>query len=151
MASGQDPPTCFGAHRLETRTRRQQRCDRLTRTVPQTRPSSPVESVSRYERSNRHTVARVHRRGSRQPSQERALVTYVGIDWSTQKHDLCFMNEAGAAVARQVSAHRPAGFAEFDRQRQRLGVVPADCFIGIETAHNWVLDYRWGMPTVKCP
>ena len=72
------------------------------------------------------------------------MVTYVGIDWSTQKHDICFMNEAGAAVARQVIAHSPAGFAEFDRQRQRLGVEPADCFIGIETAHNLVLDYLWG-------
>jgi hypothetical protein len=72
------------------------------------------------------------------------MVTYVGIDWSSQKHDVCFVNEAGAAIARQVIAHTPAGFAEFERQRQRLGVEPAECVIGIETAHNLVLDYLWG-------
>lgn len=72
------------------------------------------------------------------------MITYVGIDWSSQKHDICFVNAAGAAIARQVIAHTPAGFAEFERQRQRLGVEPAECVIGIETAHNLVVDYLWG-------
>ena len=72
------------------------------------------------------------------------MVTYVGIDWSSQKHDICFVNAAGAAIARQVIAHTPAGLAEFEHQRQQLGVEPAECVIGIETAHTLVIDYMWG-------
>jgi len=72
------------------------------------------------------------------------MVTYVGIDWSLQKHDICFVNAAGAAIARQVIAHTPAGLAAFEHQRQQLGVEPAECVIGIETAHTLVIDYLWG-------
>ena len=72
------------------------------------------------------------------------MITYIGIDWSAQKHDVCFVNAAGAAIARQVIAHTPAGFAEFERQREQLGVEPAECVIGLETAHNLLVDYLWG-------
>jgi transposase len=72
------------------------------------------------------------------------MTTYIGIDWSSQKHDVCFVNAAGAAIARRVIAHTPAGFAEFEHQREQLGVEPAECVIGIETAHNLLLDYLWG-------
>ena len=72
------------------------------------------------------------------------MITYIGIDWSSKKHDVCFVNAAGAAIARQVIAHTPAGLAEFERQRERLGVEPVECVIGIETAHNLLLDYLWG-------
>ena len=69
---------------------------------------------------------------------------YIGIDWSQLKHDVCFLNEAGAPIARVVLAHRPAGFARLEAHRQQLGVSPADCRVGIETAHNLVIDYLWG-------
>ena len=72
------------------------------------------------------------------------MTTYSGIDWSSQKHDVCFVNAAGAAIARRVIAHTPAGFAEFEHQREQLKVEPAECVIGIETAHNLLLDYLWG-------
>ncbi len=68
------------------------------------------------------------------------MITYIGIDWSTQKHDVCFVNTAGTAIARQVIAQTAAGFAQFERQRERLGVEPAECMIGIETAHNLLAD-----------
>ena len=38
----------------------------------------------------------------------------------------------------------PAEFAEFEHQREQLKVAPAECVIGIETAHNLLLDYLWG-------
>lgn len=72
------------------------------------------------------------------------MTTYIGIDWSSKKHDVCFVNAAGAAIARKVIAHTPAGFAEFEHQRERLKVEPAECVIGIETAHNLLVDYLWG-------
>ena len=72
------------------------------------------------------------------------MTTYIGIDWSSQKHDVCFVNAAGAAIARRVIAQTPAGFAEFERQREQLKVEPAECVIGIETAHTLLVDYLWG-------
>lgn len=35
---------------------------------------------------------------------------YMGIDWSQDKHDVAFMNEAGAIIARLTIPHQPAGF-----------------------------------------
>jgi len=60
------------------------------------------------------------------------MTVYIGIDWSQLKHDVCFVNEAGAAIARVVLAHSPEGFARLERHRQQLGVLPAECVVGIE-------------------
>jgi len=37
------------------------------------------------------------------------MTTYIGIDWSSKKHDVCFVNAAGAAIARKVIAHTRPG------------------------------------------
>jgi hypothetical protein len=68
---------------------------------------------------------------------------YLGIDWSQMKHDLCWMNEAGAVVARQTILHSTDGFAKLDDARQRLGVAPEACLVGIETAHSLLIDFLW--------
>lgn len=81
------------------------------------------------------------------------MTTYIGIDWSSKKHDVCFVNAAGAAIARRVIAHTPAGFAEFEHQREQLKVEPAECVIGLETAHNLLLDSpsaSGAITTLKC-
>ncbi len=33
------------------------------------------------------------------------MFVYIGIDWSEQKHDVLWMNPAGAALAHLVIAH----------------------------------------------
>lgn len=71
------------------------------------------------------------------------MVVYIGIDWSEQKHDVLWMNAAGAALAHVVIAHTPAGFARFDQQCRQLGFAPADCLIALETAHNLLIDFLW--------
>ena len=38
------------------------------------------------------------------------MKVYIGIDWSQNKHDLCFLNEAGAHLARLSIPHTPVGF-----------------------------------------
>ncbi len=68
---------------------------------------------------------------------------YLGIDWSQLKHDLCWMNEAGAVVAQQSILHCVDGFAKLDDARQRLGLSPAECLVGIETAHSLLIDFLW--------
>jgi transposase len=69
---------------------------------------------------------------------------YLGIDWSATKHDVCFLNEAGAPIARQILAHSSEGFQKLEAYRQKLGVPASDCLVGIETAHNLLIDFLWG-------
>jgi hypothetical protein len=74
---------------------------------------------------------------------------YLGIDWSQMKHDLCWMNEAGAVVAQQTILHSADGFAKLDDSRQRLGIAPEACLVGIETAHSLLIDFLWARGYTK--
>lgn len=69
------------------------------------------------------------------------MKVYIGIDWSTQKHDIVTLNEKGGLLLYQTIPHSPAGFEAFDQQRQKLGVDVEDCLVGIETEHNLVVDF----------
>jgi transposase len=71
------------------------------------------------------------------------MQVYIGIDWSEKKHDVVFMNEAGADLADLTIPHSLDGFVQFDTACQKLGLAPADCLIGLETAHNLFIDYLW--------
>ncbi len=69
---------------------------------------------------------------------------YIGIDWSERKHDIVILNPAGAILANMVIAHSVDGFREFDQVRQKLGAGPEECMLGLETAHNLLIDFLWG-------
>jgi transposase len=71
------------------------------------------------------------------------MQVYIGIDWSEETHAVAFLNEAGAAVAKLTIPHSPDGLAQFDATRRELGLAVADCLVGLETAHNLVIDYLW--------
>lgn len=71
------------------------------------------------------------------------MQVYIGIDWSENKHDIVFMNQAGAVIAELTIEHTPEGFLELDAARTRLGAAPATCVVGLETAHNLVIDFLW--------
>ncbi len=51
------------------------------------------------------------------------MQVYIGIDWSEEKHDVIFMNEAGADLASMCMPHSLEGFAQFDAARQKLGLA----------------------------
>jgi transposase len=68
---------------------------------------------------------------------------YTGIDWSEKKHDVVFMNEQGAAIARGTIPHTADGFLQLDRMRTSLGVAPRECMVALETAHNVLIDFLW--------
>ena len=68
---------------------------------------------------------------------------YIGIDWSQSKHDLCFLNQAGASLAQITIPHSQEGFWQIETIRQKLGVDVADCHIGLETAHTILVDFLW--------
>jgi len=71
------------------------------------------------------------------------MQVYTGIDWSENKHDVIFMNEEGAVITYLVIPHTPDGFRKFDDTRKKYGIAPADCLVGLETAHNLVIDFLW--------
>jgi transposase len=68
---------------------------------------------------------------------------YIGLDWSENKHDLAFLNESGALLFQLAIPHRPEGFLKLDEKRQQVGVERSDCVVGLETAHNLVIDFLW--------
>ena len=72
------------------------------------------------------------------------MKVYIGIDWSQNKHDLCFLNSAGAVLAQKTVPHTQAGFWQIDQMRGKLGAAKAACQVGLETAHNILLDFLWG-------
>jgi transposase len=69
------------------------------------------------------------------------MTVYIGIDWSEQKHDVVFLNEAGAQIAYLCLPHKLEGFVQLDRQRDKLGLAIEECVIGIETSHSLFVDY----------
>ncbi len=71
------------------------------------------------------------------------MQVYMGIDWSEQKHDVVFVNEAGAMLASFVIPHSPEGFAQLDAERRKLTLAAGECQVGLETAHNLLIDYPW--------
>jgi transposase len=74
------------------------------------------------------------------------MQVYIGIDWSEDKHDVLFMNEAGADLARLVIPQKKEGLEQFEAARQKLGLAPEECVIGIETVHNLIVDYLLDRP-----
>ncbi len=78
------------------------------------------------------------------------MIVYIGIDWSEQKHDLCFLNEVGEVQQTLKIEQTPAGFIALDQARERLGVKAAECVVGIETHHNMLIDFliERGYPTI---
>ena len=64
------------------------------------------------------------------------MKVYIGIDWSENRHDLCFMHASGEVLLTLQIQHTIAGFREMDQARQSLGVEKQEVTIGLETAHN---------------
>lgn len=66
---------------------------------------------------------------------------YIGIDWSEQKHAVCYMNEAGAVIQERTIAHSPEGLLKLDEDWKAMGLSVQETLIGLETAHNLLIDF----------
>ena len=71
------------------------------------------------------------------------MKVYIGIDWSKEKLDAIFMNEAGQAILYCQLAHMQPGLLELGDARRKLGVEPIECIVGIETSYNLIIDALW--------
>ena len=71
------------------------------------------------------------------------MKVYIGIDWSENKHDVCMMHETGDVLLVKQIAHTITGFRQLDQARETLGVGRQEVILGLETAHNLLVDYLW--------
>jgi transposase len=71
------------------------------------------------------------------------MSVYIGIDWSEQKHDVVFLNEAGVIIGQLTMSHSPEGLLNLEKTRQYLGLSRNECLVAIETAHNLIIDFLW--------
>lgn len=71
------------------------------------------------------------------------MTIYVGIDWSEQKHDVTFLNEAGVIISQLTMPHTPDGLLKLEKSRQHLGQPRDACLVALETAHNLIIDFLW--------
>jgi transposase len=71
------------------------------------------------------------------------MKVYMGIDWSERKHDVCIINERGEVIQQLVIGHTPEGFLELDTARRRMEIGAQECVVGLETAHNLLIDFLW--------
>lgn len=62
---------------------------------------------------------------------------YLGIDWATDKHDLCLMAEDGRVISQFVINHDMIGFTELDKILQTL----SDVRINIERSDGLLVDW----------
>lgn len=68
---------------------------------------------------------------------------YIGIDWSERKHDVVFLKDDLKVVAYLTISHTPEGFQKLDAARQSMHVAASDAVVGLETAHNLLIDFLW--------
>ena len=45
------------------------------------------------------------------------MTLFVGIDWSEQKHDVTFLNKAGAIISQLTIPHTPDGLMKLESAR----------------------------------
>jgi transposase len=71
------------------------------------------------------------------------MLVYIGIDWSKEKHDVAVLSEQGVLLEKFRIAHTTPGFERIETIRHKLDVPPSGCLIGMETAHNLLIDFLW--------
>jgi hypothetical protein len=53
------------------------------------------------------------------------------------------MNDQGAVITQMGIEHTQVGFSMLDQVGDRLGVKPSEGRVGLETAHNLLIDPLW--------
>jgi transposase len=66
---------------------------------------------------------------------------YIGIDWSEEKHDVCILNHKGAILKEFTIPQTPKGHTTLEREIASFGVDAEHCLVGLETAHNLMMDF----------
>jgi hypothetical protein len=62
---------------------------------------------------------------------------------STIPGELQSLNESEAIIGQLTMTHSPEGLLNLEKTRRYLGVERAECLVGLETAHNLLIDFLW--------
>lgn len=69
------------------------------------------------------------------------MKSYVGIDWSENKHDVQVHNARGELVVRFQIAHSATGFQNLHQRLEKITSSPGEMLVAIETDYNLLVDY----------
>jgi transposase len=68
-------------------------------------------------------------------------ILYVGIDWASEKHDVCALAPAGRVLAHHTFEHSGAGLGKMvDWILKKAGGPAKDVYVGIEVPHGPVVE-----------
>ena len=67
----------------------------------------------------------------------------VGVDWSQSHYDIAFMAPNGALLTQSRITKTATDFSLFAEKIDQFGVPASNCQIGLETAHNILIDFLW--------
>jgi transposase len=69
------------------------------------------------------------------------MMLFVGIDWSSEKHDICICSQEGARLSQFTIKNDYQGYHRLVQELRMLGVPAPECMIGIETDSLLLVDY----------
>jgi transposase len=67
----------------------------------------------------------------------------VGVDWSQSHYDIAVVAPNGALLSQFRIAKTATKFLTFAEKIEQFGVPAPNCQIGLETAHNILIDFLW--------
>ena len=67
----------------------------------------------------------------------------VGVDWSQSHYDIAIVAPNGALLTQFRIAKTAPEFSLLAEKIEQFGVPAAHCHIGLETAHNILIDFLW--------
>ncbi len=67
----------------------------------------------------------------------------VGVDWSQSHYDIAVVAPNGALLTQFRIAKTASEFSLFAEKIDKFGVPATHCHIGLETAHNILIDFLW--------
>lgn len=66
---------------------------------------------------------------------------FVGIDWATEEHAVCLIDESGKSIGERAFAHSGAGLADMSTWLlDKSAAEPSQLHVVIETTHGAVVE-----------
>jgi hypothetical protein len=71
---------------------------------------------------------------------EETFVWFAGVDWSSEKHQVCILDQQGTIAGERSFAHSGAGLAELGDWLLSIAGAASAVAVGIEVPHGPVVD-----------
>jgi transposase len=67
----------------------------------------------------------------------------IGIDWSQSHYDAAVLASDGVLLTQFCISKTHSGFNQLAEKIDKFGLPSNNCHIGLETAHNVLIDFLW--------